>query len=437
MLGPSLSRWLTTYLILPITAVPYANKHPDGYAIKGARIVMTRPNPTILTGTQMCQDYYSEFFKRNRVLRTTFQRQNELDPYYVRDFTHYPRNSPPDGLYIGVPVEAVMGEVFASVNWGYKQGLWGCYVACQDLRKTLEWLLSARMLRARHIRLKTTFSLLCPEGMISRTITRLSHREYETAEEIAEAMDHWKIMEKKTKLDNQMNYHLLVNGDTDAEITDCECFVPTGRERKEALDKYIDRFKPEIVKDLKRPSLATSRMPVKKKPQMRGIVHEAREDPHVMHLPAGEGTSEPVRIMDVSDRQRHGKEAELDINVEPIEEPDSDAELEPESVPNTEDDVYRPKIDFEPVDVPRIILGENGEPEDTVPWDELIGSPLIDMTCQDYDDSEIDAGDEEVGSTMHNNEHIQDALAMLQASVFANHLDSWSSSSLKLPRPKP
>lgn len=212
-------------------------KQPDGFAVKNSMITMLEADDKFTTGDAVCARYYKKTFEDYYPKRANaFQQSSKKRGWtlqYREPYTIYPLTVPP---YTQVPVEAILGEVYMLRPNRKSSDFWGCFVACQDIRKTLEWVLMAKLLRAMHVRVKIIFAFPCPAGMISRTTERHSWMEPETQEEFDDAVKLLNSLEAKIpKLDTMEHAELLLKG-RPHEIVGCECFWPTSIEREAAYE---------------------------------------------------------------------------------------------------------------------------------------------------------------------------------------------------------
>ena len=211
---------------LPNTIKP----HPAGFVYKNNKIKLSEPSLETLTGDQVCAKYYKEYFEVYNILRAdVYAEQNpRKSPEFQLPYMIYPGEYSPRP-HIDVPVEAVLGEVYEPTDGRKRTGQYGCYVTCQDIRKTMEIMITAKLRRSIQTRVKFLFAFDCLWGMIARPTKRESWREEETAEEFQAAIDFMKTVDRAdfTMLER---YDLLLNGDK-GEITGCECYIPSEEEK--------------------------------------------------------------------------------------------------------------------------------------------------------------------------------------------------------------
>ena len=151
-------------------------------------------------------------------------------PQYRAPYTRYPLSKRP---LVEVPVEAILGEIYEVREKSIPTGISGCYVACQDLRKTIEWVISAKTAKSIHVRVKIFFQFACPAGMIAQTTQRMSWRESEDQAHENEAVRVLEHLPKRSDVSKLKWYSLVVHG-LKGEITGCQCIVPTDEERRES-----------------------------------------------------------------------------------------------------------------------------------------------------------------------------------------------------------
>ena len=227
------------YVAIPISAIPlHITVYPPEFSYVANKIVLTLPSEEHLNGDKVCAAAYRTWYQEEKVMR---ERKAQLLLLYPDDkrykfskifatpYTKYPNEAMP---LIDVPVEAILGEPFGPMPLAEWRGdFWGCWLTCQDIRKTLEWILDAKLNSDRKfVRAKYPFGYLCPEGMISRPKTRMSWRESETEDEVAAALSVLHALHPRLQLGHLNNLQLITEGQT-GMITGCECFVPTKWEK--------------------------------------------------------------------------------------------------------------------------------------------------------------------------------------------------------------
>ena len=218
------------------TAIPdMIRPHTPGFVYKSHKIALAEPINDVASGygDAVCSKYYAEYFKEYDKFRwRVFNEDNVAKghiPEYHKPYTLYPR---PDLPEWPVPVEAILGEVYESIEGGKPTGVVGCYVACQDIRKTLEWILATRRSRKLQFRVKAFFSFRCGNGMSARRTYRQSWREKETQAEIIEAFNLLRTFSISAQYNRlkPRNRNMVLNGEPDV-ITGCECYEATEEER--------------------------------------------------------------------------------------------------------------------------------------------------------------------------------------------------------------
>ena len=253
-----------TYLILVVYAIPFQiTPHTPGFGLRTGKIVLLAPVEPNYDGDKMCAKYYGPWYRPHAILREQkynmikegrWGRGRHTVEIYGTPYIHYPSINParPE-----VPVEALYGEVFGPQMNGWRTNLWGCWLMCQDIRKSFEWVLSAKLDGKIMVRLKMSFGYQCPEGQISRLVKRQTMREPETPEQLQEAFKLLASLKSKVQLVNQNNYRLMMGGRT-GTITSCECFTPTPEERivaEELLkeNKHKSIYREDSIFSRKRP----------------------------------------------------------------------------------------------------------------------------------------------------------------------------------------
>ena len=217
--------------------------YPPGFAFLDDKHVLKEPNDYALTSDSVCWLFHHSWWEQYQSRREAAMKEADPQAALSIQFTRYPSIAQE---FMTVPVESILGEPFGPRSVTWRKGKWGCYFGCQDLRKTIEWVLALEVelsgIRKVHVRARWTFALLCPPGMISREVSKRSMREFETGEELEAAFTlHKKLTwraEKATEWDNLTLYGLT------GIIKGCECFVPTKEERDEALVNISKRSKP-------------------------------------------------------------------------------------------------------------------------------------------------------------------------------------------------
>ena len=215
--------------------------HPTGFSTRTGKIHLddNRLIEGDLTGDKVCAKYYEDALaKIAKVRAKAFAGQKGFRgkwiPEFATPYTLYPSLA---SWFIKVPVEAVLGEPYMpQTDGGRLAAVPGCYIGCQDIRKTLEWVMAAKLGQkiTWQVRLRFFFSFECPEGYFARPTKRDSWREPETEEEFNIAVALLKSFGKKADFSKFLDYDLMLKGET-GEITGCECYIPTEKERYDGI----------------------------------------------------------------------------------------------------------------------------------------------------------------------------------------------------------
>ena len=228
--------WLLLSMCCPVLSIPwYIAPLPAPFDRRGALIVMLgTPTPAYSDGDSVCARFNEIWWAEYEPLREKKKQIAADDSHFKKDFTHYP-DGHPDNPTPDVPVESFMGESFLPTSIGWHENLWGCYVACQDIRKTLEWVLAMLLedVKGRRVgiqaRAKYTYAFECPRGMMSKTYTKISQREHDTQDEINEAIDLFYATIKDNPTAKRMK-PLNIYGQLGPELTGCHCVEATEEE---------------------------------------------------------------------------------------------------------------------------------------------------------------------------------------------------------------
>ena len=204
----------------------------------------------LLTSDEICREYYEAWWPIYQRLREEAQTAYPEDPLLRADFTRYSRSRAHIDLsqlthlnliYADIPVESFRGERFRPLDRiDYKHQEWGCYTACQDVRKTVEWILTARLTKTIQLRARVTFAFLCLDDEMAELYTDFTRRERETLEEQQAAIQAfkesslpgWEYIQKLNQLE--------MYGDRGPEIRKCRCIkalVPVREVESEMLGK--------------------------------------------------------------------------------------------------------------------------------------------------------------------------------------------------------
>ena len=222
--------------------------YPPGFVDHNDKMVIPEPTEEFLNGDQLCAGHFRGWWDNVKVeTEKQFQRYMRLNKrpvsqkrqykkfdlgVFANPYTQYPSPDKPD---IDVPVEAILGETFGPMpDAKWRRDYFGCWITCQDIRKTLEWVLNAKQQNTKSMRARYIFGMLCPKGMVSRQTFRVSWREYETEQEIADAFAILATLGDKFQLEKYNEFELIAKGHTGV-ITGCECYVPTADELADAL----------------------------------------------------------------------------------------------------------------------------------------------------------------------------------------------------------
>ena len=280
MRGSLILLWQLSVLL----AMPYSNKWaPTDVTRKTDKYVLLLVSALVESGDQFFQHYYGPWWTAYKAARLAEQIRARGDPeptylfpgppieeFWKEDFIDYPI----------APVQAYAAERFCPIATGWRKGRWGCYLGCQDIRTTIEWILGRvlavdvkRQVRAR----RPPFGFMCPEGKMSVTRLTPSIREAETPEQKAAAIALLKHLFFATLTDKESVY-----GDESPFLTTCEC-IEAMPEVMRAEAKICGVRDPETRK-LMRPALvATSkrkREHVESLPNHSGLSTSARKRLH-------------------------------------------------------------------------------------------------------------------------------------------------------------
>lgn len=248
------------YATIPVTAIPlYVSPYSAKFGVVAMKMGLIKPSQDFLNGDKVCAENYKDWWnvaKKQREARyqALSKKPTDLRSIYTKilatPYTKYPRELLP---LVKVPVEAIIGEPFGPLPTAeWRENFWGCWITCQDIRKTLEWILDAKMNPARkYLRAKFPIGFLCPAGMISRPTYRRSWREAETDEEIRAAFDILHSLGKKSSL-KELNRQMLVTTGQIGVVTGCECFTPTKDELEVAKRELDKRRFHSLYKDSER-----------------------------------------------------------------------------------------------------------------------------------------------------------------------------------------
>ena len=244
---------------------------PDGYTYKNNKITLVKVIVELLAGDKVCQDYYREYFQGwavDRRYMASKYKKNRI-PEYDLPYVHYPTKEAP---IIEVPVEAIKGETYGPHEGRTPPNVPGCVIMCQDIRKTMEWVLGAKQGRSMHLRVKISFTFPCLEGMLARTTERESWREVETEEEFEAAIKLLESLGPRSDLTKLADYNFVVKGEKGV-VTSCECYYPTEEELTQIeIDKVI-----ATRENIKKRKMETERMASKRRTASRPSWQRARQ----------------------------------------------------------------------------------------------------------------------------------------------------------------
>ena len=200
---------LTFRVIRPAIDVKLNNRiHELRYAI-----------PEIDDSDKFCRKYYSRSWAGYPRLRRSAQEGNpeltatQLDVLFVRPYTYY---APDD-----VPVESINSAPWSPHGWSTREKVYGCFLDCQDIRITIEWILAIKLDIKDQVRVKSRFSMPCADGLVSEPWWKPSRREHDPGDvEALELLKDPKFHMSEQALDTDLL------GDTSAEVLGCRCVKP-------------------------------------------------------------------------------------------------------------------------------------------------------------------------------------------------------------------
>ena len=230
-----------------IYAIPRLLKLPVMFDEIDSKLVYQGSAP-LLNSDEICREYYEAWWPIYQRLREEAQTEYPEDPLLTAEFTRYSQAhidlsqlTHLNLIYADVPVESFRGERFRPLDRiDYKHKKWGCYTACQDVRKTVEWILTARLTKTIQLRARVTFAFLCLDDEMAELYTDFTRRERETLEEQQAAIQAfkesylpgWEYIQKLNQLE--------MYGDRGPEIRKCRCIkalVPVREVESEMLGK--------------------------------------------------------------------------------------------------------------------------------------------------------------------------------------------------------
>ena len=146
-------------------------------------VVYTVPRPNGYDSDMFCQLMYEKWWKYYEVTRLgryTSRRAQKYEPAFGDDFTRYPESA---------PVEAFLGKDLGPLKDSWHSETFACVTGCQDLRKTIEWIIAMSIESKQHVRARLRLAFICEKGTIAvLEYGRPSKREVESQEQIDEAL---------------------------------------------------------------------------------------------------------------------------------------------------------------------------------------------------------------------------------------------------------
>lgn len=208
------------------------------------KLILKEPHPQVSQSDDFCQYAFAEWWRNYEEIRQDAKEQpkNMYIPqaYQTADYTKYPSQGT-DVPRPRVPVESFMGENYKPYqNDGYRKANWGCFLGCQDLRVTIEWVMAILFTNSKHARATYSYSYVCPEGQISISYESETIREQESKESIDAAIKFFKSMITRFKnTEDEINIY----GDTNPKLRKCGCFDETPELLKLAEYQLASRIK--------------------------------------------------------------------------------------------------------------------------------------------------------------------------------------------------
>ena len=295
-------------LSLPcVHAIPKFAKPPADFTKATEKIVLTSEQPH-RTGDDLCSHHYGGWWAPYQLRRDRARLSEQKDALIRADFTRYPDPQETSWAKVwDVPVESFDGERFKpSVQPGFRQDKWGCFTACQDIRTTVEWMLTAHFENKVEQRARAIFAFLCMDDEMAVEYQEMTRRE-ETLDEEAviemfKARPEWKYIAKLNKLE--------MYGDRGPMLTKCKCVRAPENERLLAAEHFKKPYKrshPEYKTEYDRKgrrakfpawdggTLPVSRKPWKSRPlDLSGLSVEHEREENTISCYDFDITSDPI-----------------------------------------------------------------------------------------------------------------------------------------------
>lgn len=232
-----------TNILQTVHAIPErATNLPRDIQHTNSIITLVEPTESILTLDALCAHIYAPWWTRALRWRLTLQQEMMLHPRGHADsivpliFTYYAETD--------VPVQGVWAktaDVTLLPGWRYER--YSCLGTCQDIRLTIEWMLSAVLDGHPQKRTRSSVGLACPRGYKSRTTQVRTRREFATTAEehaaltllVASQQSNWPYTSFNPDSPE-------IKGDTNLIVTGCEC-VPMTEEETEAFQENLGRLR--------------------------------------------------------------------------------------------------------------------------------------------------------------------------------------------------
>ena len=218
--GQLLFLYMLEATLFPVQAIPFQMLKkilPINFKETGDALHLTTPMGEGYNSDMFCKQLFQKWWTLYRVLRAQkrVQHKSPADKLLRDAFTDYVDT---------VPVESFGAEALRpfSIN-SWRAEHWSCYTACQDIRTTIEWILSIAAEDKQHVRALARLAFICEDGLISKIYEGPSLREYESPSAVQAALALLPTYAPR------LSDPLRIEGET-GMLQKCKCYKPNEEE---------------------------------------------------------------------------------------------------------------------------------------------------------------------------------------------------------------
>lgn len=234
---------MTLYFLMVIALPERSDTLPKNMPLVHQNNVIRLAEPTlqILSLDALCAHIYQPWWIRMKGLRSAYAKDMRNNPEHYRstfvplEYKEYADRDP--------PVQAIWaskGEISLVAGWRYET--YFCSGSCQDIRPTMEWIVTGLLTLLPQKRVRKGVVLPCPRGYKSALMKNPSRREYDTLEKETTAIGVLQQQRGEYPFTTEPLYSEEIVGDTDPIVTSCECVHMTAEEQETTL-RHLEQLR--------------------------------------------------------------------------------------------------------------------------------------------------------------------------------------------------